>query len=136
LHGITGDGSYGRILVHGSGSSILLEQRDINNNIIGSSFTNQELGDNKWHHIVYSLDGSFVRLYVNGVIQGNHVACNGIKKVLADYMSDEGRMVTITPMDISPTSASTTLPLQLKKLVESMPKPKTSILRESEIKLL
>ena len=78
INSITGDTPYTRILIESAGASIILQQRDSTSSVIGGTWNNQPFGDNNWHHIVYLFDGSFIKLYTDGKLQGSPYACNGV----------------------------------------------------------
>ena len=78
INSITGDAAYTRILIESAGASIVLQQRDSTSSVITGTWNNQPFGDNNWHHIVYVFDGSFIKLYTDGKLQGSPYACNGV----------------------------------------------------------
>jgi len=79
ISNISGDAIYTRILISSSGSTVALQQRDSVGNIVTSFWHGQPWNDNNWHQVAYVFNGSFIKLYTNGKMQGAPQPSSGVR---------------------------------------------------------
>jgi hypothetical protein len=84
IQSISGYNVQPRLLVFASGSSILLQQIDNAGNTVNLGVSNQPLGDNQFHQIVGTFDGSTMKIFVDGIYI-NSTSCNGMKTGSTNY---------------------------------------------------
>jgi len=84
IQNIAGYGAYPRLLISSSGSYILLQQADSAGTTVNLFVYNQPLGDNRFHYLAGTFDGSTMKLYVDGKFSGSN-SCNGLKTGTTPY---------------------------------------------------